>query len=254
MTASPLPRATSRPAAASHRGASRAAPENTMEAFRIAWDAGVPWTETDTQPSVDDVPVLIHDDDVDRTTDGTGTVRDFRALDLRALDAGAWFGADFAGARIPELQEFLQAMPADHRVFLEIKGPHTPEQLVATLDVVRAAGVDDRVFVQSFEREALAAVQQIQPGRPLGLLTAEWDEDPVAACRALGAVSYHPHHRLLLARPDPSAEVAALHAAGMTVAVWTADERSDWDALAAIGVDAIMSNEPMALLEWTRER
>ncbi|MBE7163242.1 MAG: glycerophosphodiester phosphodiesterase, partial [Williamsia herbipolensis] len=99
MADSPLARSSARPVAASHRGASRAAPENTMAAFSIAWDAGVPWTETDTQPSADSVPVLIHDDDVDRTTDGTGPVRELRALDLHALDAGSWFGEEFAGAR-----------------------------------------------------------------------------------------------------------------------------------------------------------
>lgn len=245
---SPVPRR--RPLAAAHRGASHHAPENTLAAFRLDWEAGVTWTETDTQPTVDGVPVLVHDDTLDRTTDGTGEVRRRQASTLRALDAGSWFSPDFAGARIPELAELLAQMPADHRVFLELKGPHTDAELLATLQVSRASGADDRVFVQSFERDALAGVQRLQPGRPTGLLTVGWDDDPVAACRALGAVSYHPHHALLLGRPDPAAEVAALHAAGITVAVWTSDERDEWEQLAAIGVDAIMSNEPIALHAW----
>lgn len=254
MTAALLPGAGDRPLVVGHRGASAAAPENTLAAFRLAWEAGVRWLETDVQPSDDGVPVLIHDDLLDRTTDGTGAVRDTRALDLAVLDAGDWFGADFSGERIPELSTLLAAMPDDHRVLLEIKGPHTEDEVLAVLTVCRASGADDRVLVQSFERDALAAVQRISPGRPAGLLTAFWDDDPIAACRALHAVTYNPHHRLLLGRQDPTAEVAALHAAGIAVSVWTADNEADWRMLTDIGVDAIMTNRPAELLAWQRGR
>lgn len=250
MTAALLPGAGTRPLVVGHRGASAVAPENTMAAFRRSWESGVRWLETDVQPSADGVPVLIHDDLLDRTTDGTGAVRDTRALDLAVLDAGSWFGADFSGQRIPELSVLLDAMPDDHRVLLEIKGPHTEDEVLAVLDVCRAGRADDRVLVQSFERDALAAVQRISPGRPVGLLTQVWDEDPIAACRALNAVSYHPNHRLLLGRPNPAAEVDALHAAGIAVGVWTSDDEADWRALTDIGVDAIMTNRPAELLAW----
>lgn len=250
MTVALLPGAGTRPLVAGHRGASAAAPENTMAAFRLSWEAGVRWLETDVQPSSDGVPVLIHDDLVDRTTDGRGAVRETRALDLAVLDAGGWFGADFAGERIPELSALLTAMPDDHRVLLEIKGPHTENEVLAVLTACRASGADDRVLVQSFERDALAAVQRISPGRPVGLLTEAWDDDPVAASRALNAITYNPHHALLLGRPDPAAEVAALHAAGIAVSVWTADDEADWRALTDVGVDAIMTNRPVELLAW----
>lgn len=250
MTTSLLPGAGNRPLAVGHRGASAAAPENTLAAFRLSWEAGVRWLETDVQPSADGVPVLIHDDLLERTTDGTGAVRDTRALDLATLDAGGWFGTEFGGERIPELSALLEAMPADHRVLLEIKGPHTEDEVLAILAVCRASGADERVLLQSFEREALAAVQRISPGRPSGLLTAAWDDDPIAACRALNAVTYNPHHRLLLGRTDPAAEVATLHTAGIAVSVWTADDEADWRALTDIGVDAIMTNRPVELLAW----
>jgi glycerophosphoryl diester phosphodiesterase len=225
-----------------------------MAAFRAAWDAGVRWLETDTQPTIDNVPVLIHDDDVDRTTSGTGAVRETRAYDLAALDAGSWFDPSFAGEKIPELSMLLDTMPADGRVFLELKGPHTREQVVAVLEALRASSADGRVLVQSFERDVLATVRAVSPDRPLGLLTVEWDADPVAVCRELGAVSYNPHHLLLRAQPDPAAAVAALHEAGIAVSVWTADEVADWEILTGIGVDAIMTNKPAELAGWVAGR
>lgn len=243
-----------RPIAIGHRGASADYPENTMAAFTATWAAGVHWLETDTQCTADTVPVLIHDDDLDRTTDGTGPVSQAQAHSVAHLDAGSWFGPQFAGERVPELQELLAAMPADGRVFLEFKGPHTPDQVLATLQVCRASGADDRILAQSFERDVLATIRQLSPDRPVGLLTVVWDEDPVAACRALGAISYNPHHQLLAAQPDPAGEVARLHQAGIAVTVWTADDPADWERLAGFGVDGIITNKPQALALWLAER
>ncbi|MGI8415248.1 MAG: glycerophosphodiester phosphodiesterase [Nakamurella sp.] len=241
-----------RPIAVGHRGASADAPENTMAAFRANWQAGARWLETDTQPTADNVPVLVHDDELDRTTSGTGNVHDAQAHDIAALDAGSWFGPGFAGEKVPELSMLLAEMPPDGRVFLEFKGPHTPEEVVAVLDVCRASGADDRVLAQSFERDVLATIRQISPDRPVGLLTVGWDDDPIEACRTWVAVSYNPHHQLLGAQPDPAAAVAALHAVGIAFSVWTADDEADWTFLTGIGVDAIMTNKPAALVEWLR--
>ncbi len=223
-----------------------------MAAFRANWQAGAHWLETDTQPTADNVPVLVHDEDLDRTTSGTGSVRDALWRDIAALDAGSWFGPTFAGEKVPELSMLLAELPPDGRVFLEFKGPHTPDEVVAVLDVCRAAGADDRVLAQSFERDVLATIRQISPDRPVGLLTEAWDDDPITACRALGAISYNPAHQLLRAQPDPAAAVAALHEAGIAVPVWTADDEADWIFLTGIGVDAIMTNKPGALVDWLR--
>lgn len=250
LTADPSPR----PLVVAHRGASADAPENTMAAFRAGWAAGVHWLETDTQPTLDNVPVLLHDDDVDRTTDGTGPVRTMQANDVAALDAGSWFDPAFAGEKVPELAALLADLPADGRVFLEFKGPHTPDEVVAVLDVCRAAGVDDRILAQSFQREVLTTIGEIQPGRPVGLLTEVWDADPVATCREFNAVTYNPAGQLLLAQPDPAGAVAALHAAGIAVTVWTVDDPADWQRLLDLGVDVIITNTPAQLQDWLRQR
>lgn len=238
------------PLVIAHRGASAHAPENTVPAFRLAFDAGVDWIETDVQPTSDDVPVLLHDDTLDRTTSGTGPVREITASDLGRLDAGSWFGAADAGTTVPQLAHLLDLLTPQRAVLLELKGAHTREQVVGELEVVRATPWDHRVLVQSFEVEALRHVRSIQPDRPVGLLVEQLHPDPVAICAELGAVTYNPWFPTVLAAPGI---VAELHAAGIAVIVWTADDPAVWAELTAIGVDGIITNTPAELLAWQAE-
>ncbi|WP_153504432.1 glycerophosphodiester phosphodiesterase [Cumulibacter manganitolerans] len=236
------------PTIIAHRGASADAPENTMPAFELAFRF-TSWLETDVQPTADGVPVLLHDADLDRTTDGMGPVRELAYADLQALDAGSWFSPHFARTPVPTLRGLLDALPHDGHVLLEIKGPHTDAQLGAVLEVVERSGVDERVLLQSFEREALARLHALRPERPLGLLTGAWDDDPVAECRRYGAVLYNPDHRLLEGR-----DLQRLHAHGIASAPYTADAPADWSRLHALGADAIITDRPGALEDWLAER
>ena len=209
------------------------------------------WVEADVQPSSDLVPVLFHDDTLGRTTDGDGLLREQRLVELAALDAGGWRGAEHAGERIPTLHEFLSAMPTAGRVLLEIKGPHSPAELIAELAVIRATATAARVWLHSFEVEVLRELAEALPGGWLGLLRDEkLDDDPVAACRQLAASSYHPEYKLLLDRPEV---VAPLHAAGLSVIVYTADDPDDWQRITEIGVDGIITNRPVELLAWQHD-
>jgi glycerophosphoryl diester phosphodiesterase len=245
-------RASGPPWVIGHRGAAARAPENTLPSFRAAWAAGAGWVEADVQPTADGVPVILHDDDLDRTTDGTGPLRSRAAPAVATLDAGGWFGPEFAGTRVPTLAELLSALAAeDRRLLLEIKGDHTARQIQAVLDQIRAGGVGERVFLESFELDALRMVREILPEEPVGLLVERIDHDPLAACRQLGATSYNPEFRELLARPDL---VGRLHEADIAVMVWTADEPSDWARLTDLGVDAIITDDPGALLAWQAGR
>jgi glycerophosphoryl diester phosphodiesterase len=234
-----------------HRGASADAPENTLAAFRRCWDAGVNWVETDVQPTGDLVPVLFHDDDLDRTTDGTGPLRSTGIVELSALDAGGWFDPSFAGEPVPTLHATLSALPPEGRVMLEIKGPHAPADLIAELAVIRATGSSGRVWPISFEIEVLRELRTAIPTGWFGVNREEPDDDPVAVCRELSAASYHPDHRIVLDRPGI---VQTLHAAGISVVVWTADDPDSWSALPAAGVDGIITNTPAALRQWQRRR
>lgn len=238
------------PAVVAHRGASAVAPENTAPAFAAARACGAIWIETDVQVTADLVPVLIHDEELDRTTDGTGPVTEQTAYNLATLDAGSWFGPQFAGTRIPELTELAATLGPERLLLLELKGEHSREAVLAEIEVLRAAGTDQYVLLQSFEESALRHVRGIQPDRPVGLLVEALDEDPVARCRELGAVAYNPEHTLLRGRPEL---VTELHAAGLAIFAWTADNPDDWQFLTGLGVDAIITDDPAALLAWQRE-
>lgn len=234
------------PIVIAHRGASADAPENTMRAFELGFQSAR-WLETDVQPTADGVPVLLHDDDLDRTTTGRGPVRAAAYAAVAALDAGSWFSAHHARTRVPTLSALLGALPHDCSVLLEIKGPHTDEQLAAVLAVVESSDADGRVVLQSFERDELARLHAMRPDRPFGLLTVEWDDDPVAACAAYGAIVYNPWFGLLQGRER---DLGRLHAAGIGSAPYTVDEPADWQWLTDMGIDAIITNRPAALSDW----
>ncbi len=233
-----------------HRGASADTPENTMEAFSACWNAGVTWIETDVQHSADLVPMLIHDNTVDRTTNGTGPVHSLTVTELHALDAGSWFNPAFSSSKIPTLHRLLSTLPLTSRVLLEVKGDHTPAELVAQLAVIRATDTTTRVWLQSYQESVLRTLHRALPTAWRGLLRDDIDQDPVAACRAVGAQSYNPDFRALLVRPDV---VRPLHEAGISLLVYTADAPDDWARLTRIGVDGIITNRPAALLAWQRE-
>ena len=154
-----------------------------MAAFSAAWAAGAAWVEADTQPTADGVPVVLHDDDLDRTTNGSGPVREATARAVAALDAGSSFAAEFAGERVPELGTLLDELSGGRALLLEIKGRHTDDQLAAVCDAVRGSRHDDRVFFESFETDELCRLAGRWTGRSFGLLVHQLDADPVAAAR-----------------------------------------------------------------------
>lgn len=241
----------STPEVIGHRGASAEAPENTMLAFEAAWAAGCTWIEADVQPTADNVPVMLHDDDLSRTTDGSGALRHLSAEEVGKLDAGSWFrsakGVPYAGTAVPNLAEVVEDLSASRALLLEIKGQHTREQVAAELAVIRASRWDERVFVESFQVEVLRHVHAIEPGRPVGLLVHVLHEDPVAVCAELGVASYNPDHRVLRERPEV---VEQLHEAGVAVTAFTADHPEDWEFLTDLRVDGIITNIPADLLAW----
>jgi glycerophosphoryl diester phosphodiesterase len=244
-------RVTGHPVAIGHRGAAAVAPENTMAAFQAAWDAGSVWVETDVQPTLDSVPVLLHDTNLDRTTDGTGPIRAQTAHSVAALDAGSWFGPEFVGARVPELSDLLGILTGDRRLLLELKGAFTVRQLETVIETLRTARLDDRVYLQSFEVEVLRLVRDLLPNEPFGLLVEQVGEDPIGTCQKLGATAYNPDFKEVLVHPGI---VEELHGADIAVMVWTPDVPGDWARLTHLGVDAIITDDPTSLLAWQARR
>ena len=154
-----------------HRGASGYAPENTFAAFRKAVAMGAGFIETDLQLSRDARFVAIHDATVNRTTNGQGSVHEMTLADLRKLDAGSWFGSEYAGERIPTLEEILEfAKKHDVVFYLELKPSGSWGGEHALISALRESGEIARTVVISFDPLILTSVRKIEPTLMTGLL------------------------------------------------------------------------------------
>ncbi|MFD3532812.1 glycerophosphodiester phosphodiesterase [Streptomyces sp. NPDC058664] len=236
------------PTVIAHRGASSAAPENTLVSGEVARRGGTVWIENDVQPSEDGVPYVLHDPTVDRTTDGTGPIRSLTSAQLDTLDAGSWFAPAYAGVRVPTLAAQLADLrQRGGKLLLEIKGRHSRADVDRIVREIRGQGMTDRVFVQSFDISSLRYAHELAPELPLGLLRDTLDADPVALAEELGLAAYNASDAALSTRPGL---VSELHAAGLAVYVWTVDRPARWKALDALGVDGIITNRPTELGGW----
>ncbi|GAA1644878.1 glycerophosphodiester phosphodiesterase [Georgenia ruanii] len=241
------------PLVVAHRGNSSVAPENTLVAFEAAWRAGADLIEVDLQVTRDGVAVVIHNDTVDATTDGAGRVDDLDADELRRLDAGTWFSPRYRGARVPtavELFAFLAERP-DLGLLAEFKGAWQPEAARQVAEEIERAGLHDRVIVQSFWTETVAALRDVAPDLPRGLLLVDLPEDLLALCRELRVMTVNPAGTLLVDEPGL---VDALHGEGLRTMPWTLNEPAHWAAAVAAGVDAIITDRPDRLRGWLSAR
>ena len=152
-----------------HRGYSGRAPENTLAAIRAALDAGADAVEFDLHTTADGVPVLLHDETLDRTTDRSGPVAEVELAGLAGADAGSWFSADFAGEPVPPLADAL-ALLADESVAIypEVKRTGRKEDLHAVVEATRAAGVEARTIYISIDWEALDEIRRFDPSARIG--------------------------------------------------------------------------------------
>ena len=166
-----------------HRGASTYAPENTFTAYDKALFLGVNHIELDVHFTRDGHIVVIHDDTVDRTTNGSGPVLEHTLAELRALDAGAWFSVDYSGERIRTLGEILERYKGRHHIHIEIKGK-SEGLATRTADLVRGYGVTDGVTITSFWKQWLDESRAYAPELPTGWLVpmgpgSQWDDEIV---------------------------------------------------------------------------
>lgn len=227
-----------------HRGASGHAPENTLAAFRKSLAMGATFIETDLQLSRDARFVAIHDSTVERTTNGKGAVRDLTLADLRRLDAGAWFGSEFVGERIPTLEEVLDfAKKHDVVFYLELKPAGSWGGEHALIGALRESGEIARTVVISFDPVILAAIRKAEPTLMTGLLFDGQIEDPLEKAVEIGA-------RQAVVRGDLVTPVMIGQARrrDLQVVCWTVNHPAHMRMLAAAGVDGIMSDYPDRLI------
>lgn len=233
---------TDSPQVIAHRGGRTYQPENTMAAFAQAVDDGVDWLEFDVQMSRDGALVVIHDETVDRTTNGTGAVGDLTLSELMALDAGG-------GQRIPTFSEVIDfAEQEGMRILPEAKSPRLyPGLEAAMIDEIVAAGYRDRTVVQSFDAKALDTLHRLDPdlrlcalyGQGVLSIDAEQPGDAQFVCPMAEMVVLNP------------AMIRSAHANGRQVFAWFGrlENPTTMRTLLELGVDGLIVDDQRELLE-----
>jgi glycerophosphoryl diester phosphodiesterase len=229
-----------------HRGAMGHCPENTMASFQRGLELGADWIELDVHLTRDSELAVIHDETVDRTTDGHGLVKDHTLAELKQLDAGAWFGAKYAGQRIPTLDEVLE-WARQHNTVVDIEIKNGPiyydgiEQAVVT--ALDRTGMTEQVIVISFDHQAAHRVKALDSRVATGVLYFGRPVDAgVGLARAANADAVLPNVGFVT--PD---DVRMAHAAGLAMAPWASSDPAILRRLLAAGVDGIGTNHPDVL-------
>ncbi|MGC1107641.1 MAG: glycerophosphodiester phosphodiesterase family protein [Candidatus Acidiferrales bacterium] len=223
-----------------HRGAPGYAPENTMASFRRAVELGAAFIETDLRLSHDARFVAMHDATLDRTSNGRGLVRDFTLAQLRELDAGSWFAPEFAGEKIPTLDEILAfAREVDVVFYLEVKHEAGWGVHHGVAGALRAANESARSVVISFDPSMLANLRRLDAGLLMGFLFESPLANVVEKAQQIGARQICPRADLVTRQLLNEAQEA-----GLQVATWTVNEPAQMDALISMGVNGIMTDYP----------
>jgi glycerophosphoryl diester phosphodiesterase len=234
-----------RPIIFAHRGASAHAPENTLAAFKLALDHEADAFELDAKLTADGQVVVIHDQTVDRTTDGQGDVRYMTLGALQELDAGSFFDIAFRGERIPTLAQVFEAF--GHKIFInvELTNYASPDDDLPArvVELVKHHRLEKQVLFSSFNPRALRKARRLAADVPAGLLALPgrrgwWARSWLG--RIL--VSYdalHPQASDVTARL-----VRSVHNRGQRVNVWTVNQPEEMRRLFAIGIDGLITDDP----------
>ena len=224
-----------------HRGNAAECPENTLASFRSAIELGVDVIECDVHRTDDGALAVIHDHLIDRTTDGSGLVRDYTMAELKRFDAGSWKDPKFANERIPSLDEVLEVAKGNVGVAIEIKNLPLPYAGIeeAVVDAVRNAGMEQEVVVISFDHRAVKRIGELEPEITTGVLEASRPVDVLRVMDDADADIFCPHWAAI----DP-ATAAEIHDAGKLLGVWTVDDGFSLAWSKALPANAIYTNKP----------
>ncbi|MGW8748133.1 glycerophosphodiester phosphodiesterase [Streptomyces sp. NPDC055794] len=247
------------PTVVAHRGASAYAPENTLAAVDKAAQLGIRWVENDVQRTKDGELVVMHDDDLRRTTDAEEVfpgrspwkVKDFTAAEIARLDAGSWFGSRYAGARVPTLKQYVNRVEHNHqKLLLELKSPVLyPGIEQQTLKVLANEGwldrrhVTGRLVVQSFSADSIRTVHELKPAVKTGFLGTPLVSDLPEYAEFTDQINPS-HGSLSLSYVASVHAFKGPHGKRMEVLTWTVDTAAAARRAAGYGVDGIITNKP----------
>ena len=231
-----------------HRGASTAAPENTMAAVKAAIESGAQWVEIDVQETADGEIVVIHDGDLKRVGGASLKVAESTRQELQQVDIGSWFGPEFADQRVPELESVLELCKDRIGVNIELKYYGREKQLEKRVaQIVDAAGMADQVVAMSLNYHGIKEMRRLRPDWTLGLLSsvalgnlAELDVDFLA----------------LNGRAASRHMIRQAHDRGKQIMVWTVNDAVGMATMIGRGADMIITDEPalgLSVLEQHRQ-
>jgi glycerophosphoryl diester phosphodiesterase len=243
------------PLVIAHRGASAYAPENTMAAFELAIDLGADAIELDLRQTKDSVLVFLHDADVDRTTNGTGNVKDFTFSELQKLDVDSWFDKEFSDEKIPSLQEVVDLLVDSTLIIIELKEgnetyPGIEENVVS---LIKENGIEAQTILKSFDPNVLERLRKIDPTIPLLYVYAvriPWlgmiiDRGVTFDSVYDLDVEYLQPHRFFLSKSF----VEDAHAKGYKIISWGVNSTEAISESLDFGVDGIETDYPDKVLE-----
>jgi glycerophosphoryl diester phosphodiesterase len=220
-----------------HRGAMGHAPENTLLSMEKALELGVPWIELDVY-EVEGRLIVIHDDTLERTTNGAGYVPDQTFEYLRSLDAGK-------GQKIPTLDEVFDLVQQRAGINIELKGPDTAEPVALFIDKHRLRGwTDEEILVSSFHHRELRKIKGLDNQIRIGLLISKIPDKYAALAEEMGAFSVH-----VSLKHIKRAFVQDAHRRGLKVYVYTVNQPDDIERMRSLGVDGVFTNYPERVMK-----
>jgi glycerophosphoryl diester phosphodiesterase len=230
-----------------HRGASQEAPENTMAAFRLAWEQGADGIELDVQVTKDGQLVVFHDDTTRRTTGVPGRMAEHPSASVLRFDAGLWKHARWKGERVPLLSEVLAEAPSERRVFIELKAG---AEIMPELDRILAGSplIPEQRMLMGFDFDLMVKVREQFPDGETGwIIDRPWKSARLERILESAKAAAFPWLHFSSEWPLDEAMLGKVHDAGFQVSAWTVDEPRHAQRLASLGIDAIITNEPLRI-------
>ncbi|UOQ95579.1 glycerophosphodiester phosphodiesterase [Halobacillus shinanisalinarum] len=231
-----------------HRGASKLAPENTMPAYQIASESGADGLEIDVQLTKDSIPVLIHDENVRRTTNGTGFVQDYTYDEIKQLDAGSWFSSKFSDCSIITLDYFLRwfkDLPLLLNVELKTNVIEYKRIERIVYDSLKHYQLLDRTVISSFNITSIKKMKIINPSVSTAFLTSTKRRHLPGYAHSHGASSLHIKYRML-----DKKIVKQCHKNHMPLRIYTVNRPSWMEKCFKMGCDAIFTDVPHEAVEY----
>ena len=233
-----------------HRGVSGEAPENTLAAFKAAAESGAHGIELDVQLTKDGQIVVIHDETIDRTTNGTGYVKDLTWEQLRTYDAGSWFHPSFKGESIPSLEEVLDVVTAHHDsmiINIELKNDliDYPQLEEKVLELLNEKGMKEQTIISSFNPSSLKKVRELDPDIETGFLFEGIPANILDLIKPLQVKALHCD--VSFAQSPTGRNVMDM---GVPLRVFTINTMEEFQLVKKAGVEVVMSDYPGLFLDY----